>query len=102
MPVLYVIVHPKCFDEVDLYNLIEAKRKKLDKIQKKFPFFVIDDFKNPSEIHEDMIPPHPNLEVRVCGAYYGGDDTWCVDEQFDSLKKTGYNVEIYEPACLKV
>ena len=102
MAEVYVIVHPGCVNAIQFPDDNEDVRRNMQGIMSSKPFFVIGDYESPNKLHESMIPPSDELEVKVAGAYLGRDNKWCVNQQYSALSEKGYNVSVDESACLKV
>ena len=101
---LYLIVHPKCFNNWDIDGTLGEKKKKLEELMRENVYLIIDEEFSEfgEEIHLDMPPPHKDLRVTIIGAYYKSKTTrnWCLDNQFETLKDRGYNVEINKQLSL--
>ncbi len=100
MPKLYVLVHPTSLDTTPFSESVEKIRKKIKQIEIEKPFIKIGYFDDQRKIHPLMPPPHENLFVEVCGAFYGRED-FCVNQQRTALKNAGYNVSINVSSSLK-
>ncbi|MFA6022579.1 MAG: hypothetical protein WC781_00660 [Candidatus Pacearchaeota archaeon] len=96
--ILYVIVHESCVTEAARKNSISIKvEKELERIKTKEKHIFIEE---PLEEVSNLMPkPSQDLEVKVCGAYYGGE-FWCINRHQKALKKAGYKSKIHIPGSL--
>ena len=95
---LYIIVHPQDLRHA-LFNIptdgarLLGIKAELDRIRRNEDYLEIMSDEDPSKLHRFMPPPN-EVEVYLCGFYSYG----CVVDQFDALKKAGYDVHVHGKA----
>lgn len=95
---LYIIVHESCVTEAPSKNNRCFKvEKELERIKSTERHIFIEDPLD--EADKSMGSPTEELDVRVCGAYYGSPK-WCVNRHLTALKKAGYKAKIHIPGSL--
>lgn len=88
---LYLIVHEDCIDEGRQTNQSKRVKQELERVRREEDFLPIEEL---HILHPDMPEPSQDLEVMVCGAYYG-KEVWCINRHMKTLKNSGYKAKIY-------